>query len=90
MPLDPQQVSEKVTTIILSSAEGTLDRDELKATGGSLASVGYSSLAYIRMLDMVENELGVYLDPELDSAQLETVDGIVSLVCEHLGLTVDA
>lgn len=90
MAINPQQVRDQVTTIITSSAEGTLRREELDTAGGSLASVGFSSLAYIRMLDMVENELGVYLDPETDSDRLNTVDGIVSLVCEQLGLTVDA
>ncbi|MFF3764289.1 hypothetical protein ACFYYR_09405 [Streptomyces sp. NPDC001922] len=74
----------RVVRIVLDCAEGDLTEAELAATGWSLSGVSYSSLSYIRMIDALENELGVYLDPEEENESYETVDGIVALVGEHL------
>lgn len=52
--------------------------------------MSYSSLAYIRMIDAVENELGVYLDPEEESERFETIDSLEDLVGHHLRESADA
>ncbi|WP_235980309.1 hypothetical protein [Streptomyces albidus (ex Kaewkla and Franco 2022)] len=80
----------RIVGIVLHSAEGDLSEADLAAAGWSLSGVSYSSLSYIRMIDAVENELGVYLDPEEESERFETIEGIVGLVNEHLGETTGA
>jgi acyl carrier protein len=71
-----------IVRIVCDSAEGDLTESVLAEAGGSLPAVGYSSLATIRMIDAIENELGVYLEPE--EPRLSTLDGIVELVAERL------
>jgi acyl carrier protein len=60
-------------------AEGDLN------PGTSLRTLGYSSLSYMRLIDAIENELGVYLDPELETESLDTVAGIATAVHESRG-----
>lgn len=88
--LQPDELRSRVVRIIVNSAEGDLSEQDLAQAGGSLPSVSYSSLSYIRMIDAIENELGVYLDPEEESKRLETVDGIVALLTDNLQGTVSA
>ncbi|MFH8476218.1 hypothetical protein [Streptomyces sp. NPDC018000] len=86
----PNDIRSRIVRIVLGSAEGDLTEQDLAAANWSLAGVSYSSLAYIRMIDTVENELGVYLDPEEESERFETLDSIVDLVCQHLRESADA
>lgn len=44
------------------------------------SAVGFSSLAYMRLIDSIENDLGVYLDPEADVEHYESIDSITALV----------
>jgi acyl carrier protein len=74
----------QIVRIVLDSVEGELTETELSAAGWSLPNVGYSSLSYIRMIDTVENELGVYLDPEEDGERIASVDDLALLVEERL------
>jgi len=83
-------IRSRIVAAVLDSAEGDLTEQDLAAADWSLAGVSYSSLAYIRMIDTVENELGVYLDPEEESERFATIDGIVDLVCQHLRESADA
>ncbi|MGW4648514.1 hypothetical protein [Kitasatospora sp. NPDC004289] len=84
MPVSSNQIRPRIVRIVLGAAEGDLTEQALAAANWSLPAVSYSSLAYIRMIDTVENELGVYLDPEEDSERFETIDSIVDLVCQQL------
>ncbi len=74
----------RIVRIVLDSVEGDLTETELSGADWSLPNVGYSSLSYIRMIDTVENELGVFLDPEEDGERIVSVDDIVRLVQERL------
>ena len=74
----------QVVRIVVESAEGDLSEGDLTVAEGSLSAVSYSSLSYIRMIDTLENELGVFLDPEADDKRFETIDGIVDLVVENM------
>jgi acyl carrier protein len=90
MSTSPDSVRSRLVRIVLSSAEGDLTERDLAAANWSLPEVRYSSLAYIRMIDTVENELGVYLDPEEESDRFETIDSLVELICQHLQESADA
>lgn len=90
MPASPDDIRSRIVRIVLSSAEGDLTERDLATANWSLPQVSYSSLAYIRMIDTVENELGVYLDPEEESDRFETIDSLVELVSQHLREVADA
>lgn len=91
MPVpEPADLRPRVVRIVLDSAEGGLSEEQLAAVDGSLPGVSYSSLSYIRMIDAVENELGVYLDPEERNERYQSVDGLVELVAERLRDPADA
>jgi len=74
-----------IVRIVLESGEGEITESDLAAADWSLTAVGYTSLSYIRMIDAVENELGVYLDPEAETERFATIDGIIGLVVESSG-----
>ncbi|WBB81901.1 hypothetical protein O7606_11375 [Micromonospora sp. WMMD882] len=88
--VQPDELRSRVVRIIVASAEGDLSEQDLARADGSLPAVSYSSLSYIRMIDAIENEIGVYLDPEEESRRLETVDGIVALIADNLQGAVSA
>lgn len=90
MAIHPDDLRTHLVRIVLASAEGDLTEETLASAGWSLPEVSYSSLAYIRMIDAVENELGVYLDPEEESERFETIDSLVDLVGHHLRESADA
>ena len=66
--------------LVVESSGGTVSRADLDAAGGSLTALGYGSLAYMRLIDAIENELGVYVDPDADPHALSTVDKLVEFV----------
>ncbi len=84
MTFSGPQVRDGVIRLVVTSHEGDMTASDLDTHGGVLASLNYTSLSYIRLLDAIENEFGVYLDPEEDGDVLGTVDGIVGAVLAEL------
>ena len=84
--MNRNELEMRVLEIVLESAEGGLTASELEEASGSLRAVGYSALAYIRMLDRLDNELGAYIDPE-ETGTLSTLDEIVAMVSEVLDVS---
>ncbi|MGW4112426.1 phosphopantetheine-binding protein [Actinosynnema sp. NPDC004786] len=68
--------------LIVSSGDGVIAEDDLARADGSLRALNYSSLSYMRLIDAIENELGVYVDPEADPERFATVDSLVDLIRE--------
>jgi acyl carrier protein len=66
--------------LIVESSDRNLSVGDLARDSGSLRTLGYSSLSYIRLIDAIENELGVYIDPDADLELFSTVDSILGLV----------
>ncbi len=75
-------VRDRVLRLVVKSGDGNVTEGDLAATGGSLAELSYSSLSYMRLIDAIENELGVYIDPEAAVSRFASVDGIVELIRE--------
>jgi acyl carrier protein len=70
--------------LIIESGEGNLGPADLAKSGGSLRTLNYSSLAYMRLIDAIENELGVCIDPEADIELFASVESILGLVAAEL------
>ncbi|WP_406140109.1 hypothetical protein [Streptomyces sp. NBC_01089] len=77
----------RLIRIVIESADGELTNGDLAKADYSLLALNYSSLSYMRLIDAVENDLGVYLDPEADTDRFATVDGILGLIADSGGVT---
>lgn len=75
-------VRDQIVGLVLAAGEGITEQD-LAATGGSLPELSFTSLSYIRLIDAIENEIGVYLEAE--PGQMSTVDQITELVLAARG-----
>jgi len=91
MAFTEQDVREGITRLVIESNEGDLTPEAVAAACGLLADLGYTSLSFVRMLDAIENDFGVYIDleQEQDSGRLRSLDGLVRIVLENLELGVD-
>lgn len=83
----PDALREQLVRLVIESGEGNLSPEDLRRTGGSLSHLGYSSLSYMRLIDAIENELGVFIDPEADIQQFASVESILAMVVEGLAGT---
>ncbi|MFC4857361.1 phosphopantetheine-binding protein [Actinophytocola glycyrrhizae] len=73
---------DQLARLVVKSGDGNITEKDLAAAGGSLKALAYSSLSFMRLIDAIENELGVYIDPEAAVSRFETVAGIADLVRE--------
>ncbi|GAA3097813.1 phosphopantetheine-binding protein [Streptomyces echinatus] len=78
--MDSSALRSKILDLAIAAGDGSVTADELAATGYSLRDVGYTSLSYMRLIDSIENEVGVYLDPEAAIEHYETIDSVTALV----------
>ena len=78
--MDHSSLRAKILELAIAAGDGSVSADELAGVNYSLRSVGYSSLSYMRLIDSIENEIGVYLDPEADIEHYETIDSVTALV----------
>jgi acyl carrier protein len=74
---------DEVTNLAVRASEGDLAADALRTTDRSLSELGMSSLAYLRLIDSIENEYGVYLDLEEAGDKFRTLHGIVDHMAEQ-------
>ena len=74
----------QLVRLIVESGDGNLAPEDLARTGGSLRDLGYSSLSYMRLIDAIENELGVFIDPAVEIEQLASLENILGMVAEGL------
>ncbi len=77
---DHKALRQRLLDFAVAAGDGTVTTADLAATNGSLTDAGYSSLSYMRLIDMIENELGVYLDPDADDEAFQSIDSITQLV----------
>jgi acyl carrier protein len=87
--MDTSSLRTKILDLAITAADGGFSADELASVGYSLRDIGYSSLSYMRLIDSIENEIGVYLDPEIPVEHFETIDAITALVLAD-GISADA
>ncbi|GHH72277.1 hypothetical protein ACFRKE_09520 [Kitasatospora indigofera] len=78
--MDNSSLHTKILDLAIAAGDGSFTSRELAEAGYSLRAVSFSSLSYMRLIDSIENELGVYLDPEVDAEHYETIDSVAALV----------
>jgi acyl carrier protein len=87
--MDRSALRAQLVRLIVAAGDGTVTESDLVQAGGSLRALNYTSLSFMRLIDAIENELGVYVDPEADPERFATIDTLADLVHES-GETVDA
>jgi acyl carrier protein len=85
--MTPDAARTWVTEAVVAACDGSLTADVVSAETESLTALGVTSLAYLRLIDMVESEFGVYID--LDASVPNTVDELVARLGDE-GVEFDA
>ena len=70
----------RIASLVERATDGTVSRNTVLEQRQSLINAGISSLAYLRLIDAIENEFGVYVDLEDETAWLDTVADIADYV----------
>ncbi len=79
----------RLAHLVAESCEGTVSVEQAMSAEVTLRDLGVTSLAYLRLIDAVENEFGVYVDMEGDVAYLDTIAGLADYLTEQ-GIQVSA
>lgn len=72
----------RVATILSTATDGEVTTEEILA-GGSLAALGVGSLAVLRLIDAVDDELGVQLDLDAPGTHLDDFEDLVRTIEER-------
>jgi acyl carrier protein len=76
-------LASQVADLVAVATEGSIARELAVENGSTFAEIGMSSLSYLRLIDAVENEFGVYIDLEDAVGRVNTVRGIVDYIMEQ-------
>jgi acyl carrier protein len=74
MTTEYRRLAERTADLVVTASDGIVSREQALASGPTLTEQGLTSLAYLRLIDALETEFGVYID--LEDA-LNTVDSLV-------------
>lgn len=78
----------RVVTLVSEATDGEVTEAEILASGGSLTVLGVTSLAFLRLIDSVDDEFGVSLDLDGPFRYLDDLDAVVGHLAE-LGADAD-
>lgn len=70
----------RIKELIVLASGGAVSIEELEAADGSLEEVGVNSIAYINLMEAMEQTMGVVIDPDEDPEYLSSVDSIAAFV----------
>ncbi|MEU4545894.1 acyl carrier protein [Nonomuraea dietziae] len=76
-------VRRRVAELVSRSTDGELGVEEIMAADCSLTALGVGSLAFLRLIDALEEEYDVQIDLAAPTGALDSLDEIVA----HLGAT---
>jgi acyl carrier protein len=79
MNTDADALRRTLFRLVVEAGEDVFTEQDL-TPDTSLRSLGYSSLSYMRLIDAIENEFGVWIDPSLEAEGLDTVAGLATVV----------
>jgi acyl carrier protein len=71
-----EDVSQTIAELISRCSGGTLSAADVLARRDDLGSLGLSSLAQLKLLDLIEGEFDVFLGGEEDMSFLNSLAGI--------------
>lgn len=77
-------VESVIADLVEHASDGVISASEALKPDTDLRERGLTSLAFLQLVDAVENELGVYVDLEEDIQFMRTVAGITRYVQAQL------
>ncbi|MFJ8581031.1 acyl carrier protein [Micromonospora sp. NPDC093277] len=75
----------RIVALVVTASEGTVAGPDLAAEETRLTELGLTSLSYLRLIDAIENEFGVYIDLEEADGKLGTVRELADYVSAQGG-----
>ncbi|WP_169946184.1 acyl carrier protein [Microbispora sp. H11081] len=72
---------ERVAELVSKASGGDLVTADILAADCTLPALGLTSIAYLRLIDLLEVEFDCELD--LDGGHLDTLDGLVEHIAEQ-------
>jgi acyl carrier protein len=82
-PVD--KLRERVAELVAVTSSDGISAAVALEPGSTLTDKGMTSLGYLRLIDAIETEFGIYVDLEADSTFLETVHGIAQRISDEVG-----
>ncbi|MBN6052377.1 acyl carrier protein [Nonomuraea sp. RK-328] len=75
------ELRERLASLVAEATDGEVEAAEVLAGPARLTDLGVTSLGFLRLIDAVETEFGVEIDP----ADFGTLDDLVRDVRGHAG-----
>ena len=75
-----------IARLVTRASSGWISEEQAARSDTNLTEQGLSSLSYLKLIDSIEIELGVYIDLEGDIAFMTSVKGIVEYVSTQRAL----
>lgn len=79
-------LTQTIARLVTRASSGWISGEQAARSDTSLTEQGLSSLSYLKLIDSIEIELGVYIDLEGDIAFMTSVKGIVEYVSTQRAL----
>lgn len=73
-------LTQTIARMVTRVSSGSISEEQAAAPDTNLTEQGLSSLNYLRLIDAIEVELGVYIDLQGDVAFMTSVKGIAEYV----------
>jgi len=73
-------LTQVIARMVTRASSGSISEEQAAAPNTNLTEQGLSSLDYLKLIDAIEIELGVYIDLEGDIGFLTSVEGIAEYV----------
>ncbi|MEV7964451.1 phosphopantetheine-binding protein [Sphaerisporangium sp. NPDC088356] len=81
---DGAELRRRVAGMVAVASDGEISSEEVLRSGGSFTALGVTSLTTLRLLDAIEEELGVEIDLGGDVDFLDGLDSLVSHILAAL------
>jgi acyl carrier protein len=79
-------LTQTIARLVAQASAGSISEELAACPDTNLTEQGLSSLSYLKLIDAIEVELGVYIDLEDDLAFMTSVQGIAEYVCTQRAL----
>lgn len=74
------QLAQRVALLVEQASDGSVDQQRALEGAGTFLEIGLTSLAYLRLIDAIENEFGVYVDLEDETVTLNSVETFAAYI----------
>jgi len=73
-------LTQTIARLVTRASSGLISEEQAARPETNLTEQGLSSLSYLKLIDSIELELGVYIDLEGDTSFMTSVGGIINYV----------